>query len=402
MICRLCEKNDVRQIIDFGRQPIVHNLLRNPEDACDLYPFRLGKCETCGFLQLMDCIPPEILYQDYFTLSGWKQQPHISKLLRLVETVFNTDRHSAIIEIGCNDGSFLEHLRSRGYDRLLGIEPTSDSYQIAQSKGFDVLNNFFSYEKAVDLVSLGDKFDLVIARQVLEHIADLDNFLKGIRKVLKNSGNLLLEIPDSSIHVDYLDYSFWEEHVNYFTLHTVTNLLAKHGFSILHSESIKFSGLALIVLAKKSSFPQKQSAPALNKIEVERMLPLEHNWPSFKHAYQANLNSLKEKGREIAVFGCGCRSSTIVNFLSIGAYLACYIDDRKEKQNHYVPGNFLPIYSRESLQTQKINHVILGVNAENEEKVIQANRFNENRISFESVLPPSMNLPEFWREVISK
>ncbi len=402
MICRLCEKNDVRQIIDFGRQPIVHNLLRNPDDSYKLYPFRLGKCETCGFLQLMDCIPPEILYQDYFTLSGWKQQPHIPKLLRLVETIFKTDKQSAIIEIGCNDGSFLEHLRNRGLTSLLGIEPTGDSYQVAQSKGFDVINDFFSYEKAIDLVSFGDKFDLVIARQVLEHIADLDNFLKGIRKVLKNNGNVLLEIPDASIHVDYLDYSFWEEHVNYFTLNTVTHLLAKHGFRILHSESVKFSGLALIVLAEKSSLPLKPSDPALNKAEIERMLPLENNWPAFKHNYQENLSRLKEKDKEIAVFGCGCRSSTIVNFLSIGAHLSGYIDDRKEKQNHYVPGNLLPVYSRESLQTQKINHVILGVNAENEEKVIQSNQFNENRISFESVLPPSMNLPDFWQEVISK
>ena len=76
MSCRLCREDAVVELIDFGRQPIVHHLLKTKSERYDKYLFRLGFCEMCGFLQLIECISPEILYKNYFTISGWKNQPY--------------------------------------------------------------------------------------------------------------------------------------------------------------------------------------------------------------------------------------------------------------------------------------------------------------------------------------
>jgi cyclopropane fatty-acyl-phospholipid synthase-like methyltransferase len=402
MICRLCHKTNPVELINFGPQPIVHNLLTNIDDSFDLYPFRIGVCEYCGLMQLLECIPQNILYQNYFTLSSWKKQPHIQNLIKLIETSVNSNPKTSILEIGCNDGTFLKSLKEIGFERLLGIEPTTDAYNIAHAAKFEVIKDFFNFELASDIVSLDEKFDLVVARQVLEHIEDLNDFFDGVRLVMRDNGTLLLEIPDSSIHIDYLDFSFWEEHVNYFTLETLTNLLTKHGFSILHSESIVFSGKALIVLAQKNSSPGSQIDRAINKNQLTQVFSMAKNWITFRKNYQKNLKRLKEEGKKIAVFGCGCRSSVLVNFLSISDFLSCYIDDQNEKQNYFVPGNLLPIYPRRKIEALEINHVILGVNAENEKRVITSNHFHEKNISYESILPPSPNIPEFWKKEISE
>ena len=87
MKCRLCEDENVKLLIDFGAQPIVHHLLDRKEQLYETYPFKLGTCNTCGFLQLVDHIPGEVLYQNYFTISSWKNQPHVQRLLDVISAI---------------------------------------------------------------------------------------------------------------------------------------------------------------------------------------------------------------------------------------------------------------------------------------------------------------------------
>ena len=87
MPCRLCKHDSVSVLIDLGQHPIVHNLLQSPNESVDQYPFRLGCCEHCGFLQLIDPIDPDILYKNYFTISSWKSQPHVSRLIQVIESL---------------------------------------------------------------------------------------------------------------------------------------------------------------------------------------------------------------------------------------------------------------------------------------------------------------------------
>lgn len=401
MDCRLCNKKSVELFFDFGSQPIVHNLLKNQDDHLDTFTFRVGVCQNCGFMQLLDCIPAVVLYDNYFTISSWKNQPHVPRLIWLIETILDINKDSSIFEIGCNDGSFLQSLSDSRYSKLFGIEPTKNSYNIAKSKGFEVINDFFTSENAKDIANESGKFELIISRQVLEHIESLNDFLEGIRKVLKDDGYLLLEIPDSSVNIDFLDYAFWEEHVNYFTLNTLEYLLAKNGFSIIHSETLLFSGKALIVFAKKEKYLSDKINGYKVKFELARINTFKEKWSKFKNTFKKELDKRKSSRENVAVYGCGARSSTIVNFLEISEYITCYVDDQKEKQNYHVPGSLLPVYPSIELIEKNINHVLLGVNAENEKEVIHSNKFNEKQITYESLLPPSAHIPAFWKELIA-
>ena len=245
--CRICGDKQVQELLNFCEQPIVHNLNDTKDSKYLKFPFVLGQCLSCNFVSLMKPIDPKILYENYFTISAWKNQPHVARLIELIKQISNTDLTQKVLDIGCNDGSFLEALREARFTNISGIEPTKDSYDLAFSKGLNVEHDFFPNEN----IKL-DHYDIVISRHVLEHITDLDSFFLGVNLCIKDNGILVIEIPDSEAIFYRLDYALWEEHVNYFTYNTLKLLLSMHGFEIIHYEKTLFAGVALTVFAQKA------------------------------------------------------------------------------------------------------------------------------------------------------
>lgn len=388
MKCRLCNEKCVNVVIDFKKQPIVHNLQKNKESSYDVYSFRLGHCTNCGFLQLVDCIEPSILYQDYFTVSSWKNQPHVDRLVNVMECLCNLHKKTKLIDIGCNDGSFLLKLKEKGYNDICGIEPTTDASSKAKESNLNVEHSFFGEEVAKKLYQQG-YFDIVIARQVLEHIVDLGDFLRGIEYILKDDGTLIIEIPDSSWNLETLDYGLWEEHVNCFTYSTANQLLSRYDFSIIHQETTLFSGRAITLFCEKRK--RKALFRDEESVKIKKYIS---SWLPFKNFLN---DFLESKDGKVAIYGCGARSSTLVNFTDIRDKVEFFIDDQKEKQDYYLPGSGLPIIG---WKEQYRNYMILlGVNAENEYKVINK-RGLDLKNTF-SILPPSKLLPEFWKSMIN-
>lgn len=386
MKCRLCEVGSIDLHFDFGRQPVVHALLTTPKQPYRSFPFKVGYCPTCGFMQLIDIIPPEDLYKNYFTVSSWKSQPHVPRLIELMEAFFDIDSTARILEIGCNDGVFMEKLSQRGFSNVIGIEPTLDAYNLAVSRGLTVINGFFG-RSISDSIKATFQPNLVIARQVIEHIRDLHEFLNCVYDVLPSGGGLLLELPDHSMNYEFLDYSFWEEHCNYFTYSTLSFLLSTHGFDVLHHEATLFSGKALFVYAQKSSERNRRSFP--KNVDHEAAMRFKHLLP----VLQKSICELLERNasRGIAVYGAGARSSNFINLLGLQQYIDVFIDDQPEKQQNYVPGCERLI--RSYVDDDSSRFFLLGVNCENECKLVR----RRGLANFVSILPPSKNLPEFWR-----
>ncbi|EJO77783.1 MULTISPECIES: class I SAM-dependent methyltransferase [Leptospira] len=389
-LCRLCKKPHLNTLIHFGKHPIVNNFLKEKDESYLEFPFELVYCEDCGFMQIMDPIDPKILYKNYFTISSWKNQPHVPRLVEVMEAIYSLEKKEKILEIGCNDGSFIDFLKLRGYKNIYGIEPTLDASTIAIDKGHEVYNVFWTYQYALNFLSGKEKFDVIIARQVLEHITDLEDFISGINYVLKDDGALVVEIPDSDWNLEYLDYTLWEEHVNYFTIESLINLFSFYGYKLVHYEVTLFSGRTIIAYFQKSGKILKQTS-FTRKGKVIRYGKM---FKIFKEKFSKYISKYKRS----VMYGCGARSANFVNFMDIKNYLSYFIDDQTEKQNLYVPGSRLQIISSDKL-SEKIDHVLLGVNTENENRVL-TKRLNKG-ITYNSILPPSRLLPEFWEEMIN-
>ena len=387
--CRLCDYPNLETAFDFGQQPIVHHLLDDVSAKFETFPFTIAFCPNCGFMQLPSYPAPETLYKNYITVSSWKPQPHAKTFLENMTRLFGLMPESRILEIGCNDGGFLELLKSEGFYNCLGVEPTEDASHIAIEKGLPVIREFYGLENLDKICSLFPQPNLIASRQVIEHIPDLHGFLSAARAHLSPGGGLALEFPDHTMNYESLDYSFWEEHVNYFTIDTIRQLLARHGFEIFHYESTLFSGKCLFVYARRMDDIIKPIFQIKGEELARRYI---RSFPRFVGELHRFFESHCRKG-EMVMYGCGSRSSNFINLTKSANFFNRFVDDQLEKQGKYAPGSLLNISNSEDIDA--LTPLALGVNSENEMRLIQKRKLTR---SF-SVLPPSNLVPNFWKSM---
>jgi SAM-dependent methyltransferase len=397
--CNLCDRDAVERLIDFGSHPIAHQLLDAPDAETYRHPVVLGLCEACALVQLVDPIPPHRLYSSYNWLSSWKWNPHVPSVLDLLEGLPGLLKDSAVLEVGSNDGSFLAGLRSRGYSRLLGIEPADDARAAAAERGVETAAGYFGPDAARAIADSFGPCDLLIARHVLEHVTELAAFAEAARIVLRRGGYALVEVPDFGFSQRARDYSaIWEEHVNHFTPATLRRLLGRIGIDVQRLETVTFSGQALVAIGRRTDDGGSDVAPDEAAELRAQAEAYRDDWPRFRAAIDGYLADRRREGRRIALYGAGCRASTLVNYCDLGRHLELVVDDQPEKQGKFMPGSGLPIVGGEALSDDGIDLCLLAVNAENEEAVIARRReFAERGGEFVSLHPPSPRLPPFWK-----
>jgi SAM-dependent methyltransferase len=400
--CRITGSANLVPYLRFGRHPVSHHFLQHKEQKERTYPFFLDYSEDSGLIQLRDVIPADELYGEYFNLSSSKRCPHLPRLVEWVRGL-PLQRTSRIMEIACNDGHFLRLLRDEGFGRLLGVEPARDAWQASTLSGVETVNAYFNEGSARELLAEYGSFDLVIARHVIEHVADLHGFFAGMKQVLRPRGYVLLEVPDFEFCMKSLDYSaLWEQHLNYFTFGSFNMLLARHGIEVMRLGRARFSGQAMFVLGRRAGTAVPCDASFLWR---QRQLAARYrdSWPEFKTSLRKCLQELKARYETLPVYGAGCRTSSLLNFTEAGDYVDYFVDDESKKQRLFMPGSKRPIYSRAKLAQDSAAVCLLGVNAENERRVIAVSKRDGVRVRrWLSIHPPSSLLLPFWQKMASR
>ena len=194
--CNLCGSSHLLHLIDFGSQPVAKHYLAENSGDQPTWPVKLFFCESCGLTQLVDSCPPEILYDNYVTLSSWKSQPHIQRQIDIIQSLEGMGPNAKIIEIGSNDGIFLHQLSLSGYKNTIGVEPAKDAYDLSVAKGVNTLQAFLSPDLSRIITKRYGKFDLFVSRQNLEHIRDLQGVTESIGILVKPGGFVLIEVTN--------------------------------------------------------------------------------------------------------------------------------------------------------------------------------------------------------------
>ena len=395
--CNLCGKSELLPLIDFGNHPVAKHYLENRSEAQPTWPVRLYFCEHCGLTQLVDSCPPDVLYKNYVTLSSWKFQPHVQHEIDVIKSLSSINSDSKIIEIGSNDGMFLHQMSQSGFKNTLGVEPAKDAYDLSIEKGINTLQAFLSPELTSIIKEQYGEFDLLVSRQNLEHISDLQGVARSIQALVKPNGYVLIEVPDFACFLRCHDYSVWEEHVNYFTIDTLRYFLQMSGVELVHQETILFSSESVFVIGRKVG----SASCHLDYVQDLRSQNLKYasHWPVLRSDLREYLASQKKANKRIAVYGAGARIIGLINFADIASSIDVIVDDQVEKQNKFTPGGKIPIVPSDALYSQGIDICLLAVNTENEGKVIGKHaKWAENGGTFWSVLPPSDRLLPVWQQ----
>ncbi len=364
--CRSCSSTNLEVLLDLKEQPIAHRFLKSKAELQqeEQFPLSLHLCKECGLPQILEPVDPKILYSGYnFCFSSQKPQPHVSaEAYWLLESV----GPKRTLELGSNDGLFLSALREVGFNDLLGVEPNPHAAEHSRMKGHRVIQDFFDAQLTERLSQDEQPFDLIVSRQVLEHIPDLQSFLGGAHQLLAPDGYLFLEVPDVSFAFKNGDIScIWEEHVNYFTEETLQTTCLQRGFEVIESRTYDFSGGSTAVLARKST----QQLPQVSSESLNAILNLAREFPRNIDSYKAKLISLlkevKQNQFSTVVYGVGCRASAIINFLGIHSLIDFAVDDQPERQGLFMPGSGIEIRSSEALH--EISEPVLCLLAVNNE-----------------------------------
>ena len=368
--CRLCGSEKLQTLIDLGPMPIAHRLAVTAEEETPLYPFSVSFCSGCGLPQITDPIDPEILYGDYnYCFSDWKPQPHVADEIKVIGTVLNG---GALLEAGCNDGMFLGALTEAGMTNVTGVEPNPYAAAYARERGIDVNEGMLTLDLCREIISSRGRFKVVVARQVLEHLLDVEGFFACAEELLEEDGYLFIDMPDFGTALAMGDVSMlWEEHVSYFTPEVITAMLVHYGYEPVEERRYNYSGGTVAVLAKRTGAVGNgeefsRSAAALVKFAKSYNSKIDN----FAGILREGLSKAREAGFRIVIYGVGCRACTLVNGLSLGSHIDFAVDDQKERQGKFIPGCSLKIRPSEILaEDPRPTLCLLAVNNENDAKV---------------------------------
>lgn len=368
--CRLCNGRHLEPMIDFGERPIAHRLLTRADEPEDTYPMALHSCRDCGLIQVLDSIDPRMLYSAYnYNFSAWKPEPHSTDEL---DAIMAHGPFANAVEIGCNDGTFLAALRDRGIATCVGIEPNPVSGAIACERGLGVHRAMVNAGICDEIIRHHGAFDLVVSRQVIEHVPDLNNFFVCINRLLDDDGVLFLDTPDFEPSLLVGDCSaVWEEHVSYFTEPVLRRLLHRHGLTLTELRKYDFSSGCLAVLARRA---EQGAVRDHGRDRTRRIVDLASAYGPAVRRFELDLRrklaAARRQGAEVVLYGVGVRGCCTVNGLDLDGVIDYAVDDQPERQGKFVPGRRLPIRPPQVLADGRGPVIcLLAVNNENEDKV---------------------------------
>jgi SAM-dependent methyltransferase len=368
--CRLCGSSDLATAVTLERMPVSHHLRTGAADPDPRFDLIFDSCGGCGLLQIVEPVPPDLLYSDADTYTtGFHKPRHIDEL---ITSAIAHDDPGRAIDIGCNDGALMAALKRHGYGGVVGIEPNRTAAALARGNGETVHQDFLSPALAERLVAEHGPFDAAWLRHVAEHVDDLAGFFAAIRRLLRDRGLLVMELPQVEAGLARGNPAIlWEEHVNYFAEPLAAHLLERYGFTILDRRHYAFGGGAIAFIARKETLPSPPPAPPAPQPSLALARQFTDGFARYRAGLREVIAAAQARGHAVAMYGAAPRSCVVAAACDIGASIDLVIDDRAEIQGRLMPGTERPIEPVEAACSRLARPLLclLGVGAENEFKV---------------------------------
>lgn len=372
--CRFCGTMLERTFVDLGMSPLCETYpsisqLRRGEMY---YPLHVYICESCGLVQLEEFETPENIFSDYAYFASYSDSwlKHCEKYCLMMKERLQLDGNSLVIEAASNDGYLLQYFVREGIP-VLGIEPAANVAKAAIQKGVPTMVRFLGADLGRELADQGRLADLVLGNNVLAQVPDINDFVEGLKILLKPQGVLTLEFPHLLRLIEHNEFdTIYHEHFSYFSLITVIRILEAHGLRVFDVEELKSHGGSLRVFASRISDQSRPVSAAVDKVlhdESAANLDKIEGYESFaKQVKRTKLDfvdflvSASREGKSVAGYGAPGKSATLLHYCGVGKDLIEYTVDRSEfKQGKHLPGSRIPIYHPGRIKETKPDYVVI-------------------------------------------
>jgi SAM-dependent methyltransferase len=372
-ICRFCRAPVEAVFADLGMSPLANSYL-SPERANSMepfYPLRALVCDRCFLVQLEEFETPQQIFSDYAYFSSYSSTwlEHSRRYAEQMVDRLGLDESSLVVEIASNDGYLLQFFHERQIP-VLGIEPAANVAKVALQKGIPTLVEFFGVQTASGLAE-NSAADLLLGNNVLAHVPDLNDFVAGMKVLLKPGGVITMEFPHlmSLIEENQWD-TIYHEHFSYFSLLTVSRVFEAHGLRLFDVQRLPTHGGSLRIYCAHAEDDSKAETDAARELlDRERAAGYEHldTYLGYGRRVQEDkrqilsfLIDLKSKGQRVVGYGAPAKGNTLLNYCGIGTDFVDYTCDlNPHKQGHLLPGSHIPIVSPEQIREDRPDVVLI-------------------------------------------
>ena len=372
--CRFCETPLKHVFVDLGMSPLANSYLK-PADLNRMepfYPLRAYVCAECFLVQLEGFESPENIFSDYAYFSSYSTAwlRHAKTYTDQATERFKLNGKSTVVEIASNDGYLLQYFVEKGIP-VLGIEPAVNVAEAAIQKGIPTISRFFGEAFSRELAEAGKQADLIVGNNVLAHVPDLKDFIRGLQILLKPQGVITMEFPHLLRLVEDNQFdTIYHEHFSYFSFLAVERIFRAHGLTIFDVDQLPTHGGSLRIYARHT---EDHSKPRASTVEVllaeeedagigtlayytrfgERVAAIKHELLEF-------LIDARQAGKTVAGYGAPAKGNTLLNYCGVRTDLIAYtVDASPHKQGHFLPGTHIPIHHPDQIIITKPDYVLL-------------------------------------------
>ena len=374
LACRFCGATLRHSFADLGMTPLCQKHVKPSElnAAETFYPLHAFVCTSCWLVQLGEyATPDEIFAQEYAYFSSYSDTwlRHARDYAGMMTERLGLDGKSLVVEIASNDGYLLRNFVAADIP-VLGVEPAANCAAAAQAQGVRTVIRFFGTAAARELRAEYGGADLLLGNNVLAHVPDLNDFVEGMRVMLKPAGVITMEFPHLVQLVEQNQFdTIYHEHFSYFSFTTVEKVFAAHGITLYdvdelptHGGSLRIHGRhhahTLPVTGRVGELKRREEAWGVTRPEVYRSF--NEKVKETKRSILEFLIGARRAGKTVVGYGAPGKGNTLLNYCGIRVDFLDYTVDRSpHKQNTYTPGTHIPIHAPERIRETKPDYVFI-------------------------------------------
>jgi len=375
MQCRFCKSEVTDLFIDLINSPASNSFLTEESLAHPevFFPLKVFTCRNCFLVQIAEYKKSAAIFNDqYAYLSSYSTSwlAHSKKYTEKMIDRFNLSKTSKVIEVASNDGYLLQYFKERNIP-VLGIEPSANTAEVAIDKGIKTLVEFFGMTLAKKLISHNIKADLLLGNNVLAHVPDINDFVGGMKLVLKEHGVITMEFPHLLQLVDNNQFdTIYHEHYSYLSFYTVKQIFEAAGLEMFDVEELGTHGGSLRIYAKHKEDNTKDvstNVEALLNKEISRGMNSLAYYDHFQEkALKVKLDftefliKQKKEQKKVAGYGAAAKGNTLLNYCGIKNDLIKFVVDANPyKQNKFLPASHIPVVTEDQLKKYQPDLVII-------------------------------------------
>ena len=372
--CRLCRAPVAHTFVDLGMSPLCESFLTAGQlnQMEPFYPLHALVCEKCFLVQLQAYVTPDHIFSEYAYFSSYSTSwvEHARTYCHMIKDRLKLGPRSLVVELASNDGYLLQHFLPLGVP-VLGIEPAANVAEAARRRNVPSLVEFFGTALAERLVAEGKRADLIIGNNVLAQVPDVNDFVGGIKSLLKPGGVVTIEFPHlMRLMAENQFDTIYHEHFSYFSFLTAERIFAAHGITLFDVEEITTHGGSLRIYGRHiedTSKPASERATKLRAREQSAGLDRIETYAAFAEQVHETKRRLldfligaKRRQKRIAGYGAPGKGNTLLNYCGIRTDFLDYTVDRNPyKHGRFLPGTHIPIHPPERLSETRPDYVLI-------------------------------------------